>query len=33
MDVDALEKELTLTAAIARFEEMRLRDFVGRRDR
>ena len=26
MDVDALEKELTLTTAVARFEELRLRD-------
>jgi hypothetical protein len=26
MDVDALEKELTLTAAVTRFEELRLRD-------
>jgi hypothetical protein len=26
MDVDALEKELTLTTAVVRFEELRLRD-------
>src|SRR3954467_13581007 len=26
MDVDALEKELTLTTAVARFEDLRLRD-------
>src|SRR3954451_19934608 len=26
MDVDALEKDLTLTAAVARFEDLRLRD-------
>jgi hypothetical protein len=26
MDVDALEKELTLSAAVSRFEELRLRD-------
>src|SRR3954470_18022352 len=26
MDVDALEKELTLPAAVARFEDLRLRD-------
>src|SRR5690349_10554718 len=26
MDVEALEKELTLTTAVARFEELRLRD-------
>src|SRR5436309_2550232 len=29
MDVEALEKELTLTAAVARFEDLRLRDSLG----
>ena len=29
MDVEALEKELTLTTAVARFEDLRLRDSLG----
>ena len=32
MDVDALDKELTLAAAVARFEELRLRDSLGEPD-
>ena len=29
MDVEALDKELTLTTAVARFEDLRLRDSLG----